>query len=192
MKLYMVRHGQSVNNLSKCYTGWQQVELSEQGREEAEKVGAFLRHISFDKIYSSDLLRAVQTQQLALPGAEAEQTALLREVDVGDLAGVPIAECVARYPALQQKHDGFAPYGGESYAAFWERVGKFLQMLEQQPYEKVAAFCHLGVIRAVMRIVLGAELAPGTLACSNCGVFVFEYINGKWRLDTWNYTGILE
>lgn len=192
MKLYMIRHGQSMNNLSKCYTGWQQVELSPQGREEAQKVGMLLRHISFDRVYSSDLLRAIQTQQLALPNAQAQTTPLLREVDVGHLAGRPIADCYAQYPALLQKHDGFAPYGGESYAVFWERLREFLHQLERDPCEKVVAFCHAGTIRGMLRVILDADIAPGTTPCGNCGICVFSYTNGKWRLDTWNYTGTLE
>lgn len=182
MKLYMIRHGQSMNNLSKCYTGWQQVGLSPQGREEAEEIGKYLRQISFDKVYSSDLVRAIETQQLALPGVKAMQTPLLREVDVGDLAGKPIAECREKYPELQQKHSGFAAYGGESYDVFYARLRQFLEQLEQDPAETVAAFCHLGVIRGMINII-SDNVQTTPISIGNCGVFVLNYENGKWHIE---------
>lgn len=182
MKLYMIRHGQSMNNLSKCYTGWQQVELSPQGKEEAKEVGMALRDISFGKVYSSDLIRAIQTQQLALPGIKAIQTPLLREVDVGDLAGIPIEECREKHPELRQIRSGFAAYGGESYETFYTRLRQFLKQMEQAPVENVAAFCHLGVIRGVINIVSEGAEAPA-VPLKNCGIFVFHYENGKWSFE---------
>ena len=182
MKLYMIRHGQSLNNLSKCYTGWQQVELSPQGREEAREIRSALGNIPFDKVYSSDLVRAIETQQLALPGVKAMQTPLLREVDVGNLAGKPIAECREKYPELQQKHSGFAAYGGESYEMFYARLREFLNLLESDPIDTVAAFCHLGAIRGMINIVSEGGEVPA-VSLKNCGVFVFNYNNGKWSFE---------
>ena len=182
MRLYMIRHGQSMNNLSKCYTGWQQVELSPQGREEAREIRSALKSISFDKVYSSDLVRAIETQQLALPGVKAMQTPLLREVDVGNLAGKPIVECRKKYPELQQKHSGFAAYGGESYEVFYARLREFLKLLEADPVDSVAAFCHLGAVRGMINIIYQGGEAP-TVTLKNCGIFVFNYVNGKWSFE---------
>lgn len=182
MKLYMIRHGQSVNNLSKCYTGWQQVELSEQGREEAKEIRSVMENVQFHKVYSSDLIRAIQTQQLALPGVEAIQTPLLREVDVGELAGKPIAECKEKYPELQQKHSGFAAYGGESYEVFYARMREFLKLLEADPAETVVAFCHRGVIRGMINIVSDSG-QESPVFIGNCGVYVLNYENGKWQFE---------
>ena len=58
MKLYMVRHGQSVANLNKQHVGWGQVLLTEKGEDDARGAGEILKNYSFDKVYSSDLLRA--------------------------------------------------------------------------------------------------------------------------------------
>ena len=80
MKLYMVRHGQSETNLSRCFTGWSQVNLTEQGIADAKRAGEYLKGISFDRIYSSDLIRAVQTAQNAIPGCVPVQLPCLREI----------------------------------------------------------------------------------------------------------------
>ena len=182
MKLYMIRHGQSMNNVSKSYTGWQQVELSLQGREEAARIGQQLRSISFDRVYSSDLIRALETQQIALPGVEAIQTPLLREINVGDCAGKEIDQCRELYPQLQQAADGYASVGGESRQMFHNRLEQFLRLLEKDPAENIAAFCHLGAIRGVMRIIkVDAEIISAPI--KNCGIYVFSYEDGKWSLQ---------
>ena len=87
MKLFLVRHGQTVTNLEQRWTGQMDVALTELGRQEAESIRPILEKFTFDKVFSSDLSRAVITQQLALPGYTAAQTPLLREFDVGTLAG---------------------------------------------------------------------------------------------------------
>ena len=86
MKLYMVRHGQSETNLAGKFTGWAQVSLTEQGFADARRAGVYLQGKTFDRIYSSDLKRAVQTAQTAIPGCEPIQLACLREINVGDLS----------------------------------------------------------------------------------------------------------
>ena len=182
MKLYMIRHGQSVNNVTKCYSGWQQVELSPQGREEAAEIGKQLQNINFDRVYSSDLIRALETQKIALPEVEAIQTPLLREINVGDLAGRKIEQCREQYPYVFQSPDGYASVGGESRQMFYDRVGEFLHLLEKEPADYVAAFCHLGAVRGVMRIIkVDEELVSAPI--KNCGIYIFSYEDGKWSLQ---------
>ena len=83
MKLYMVRHGQSETNLARKFTGWAQVNLTEKGVEDAKRAGEFLKGRPFDRIYSSDLIRAVQTAQYAISGCEPVQLPQLREIGLG-------------------------------------------------------------------------------------------------------------
>ena len=70
MKVYFVRHGQSVNNVRGVWTGWMDVDLTEQGISDAKVAGDFLKGIKFDKVYSSDLKRAVDTAKYAISGCE--------------------------------------------------------------------------------------------------------------------------
>ncbi len=66
-QLVLLRHGQSLWNLEKRFTGWIDVDLSEVGREEARKAGAILRDagFSFDVFHTSFLKRAINTTHLA-------------------------------------------------------------------------------------------------------------------------------
>lgn len=183
MRLYLVRHGQTVFNLERRYTGQADVALTETGRMEAVQIRPILENIKFDKVFSSDLSRAVITQQLALPGYTAEQTNLLREADVGSLEGV----CSAEIPPSERKP--YEYYGGESTADVCKRVRAFLKELEGKPWENVAAFAHSGLIINTLRVVLNAESSVGAVRCGNCSIHVFEYDGSRWRLLSWNYMG---
>lgn len=188
MRLYMIRHGQSTTNLTHCHAGWAQVPLTEQGEEDARRVGKKLEGIRFDRVFSSDLLRAVQTREIALPDAEAEETWLLREIGVGILDGRPVRECYEVYgDAYRQSRKAFdySPYGGETREQFNNRLQEFCRMVEQEE-GTIAAFCHGGVIRAMMDWVTGVRQNRSTITLDNGSVSVFDYEDGKWKLKTWN------
>ena len=64
--LILVRHGQSIWNLEKKFTGWVDVDLTEQGRIEAEKAGNLIKsqNIKIEHYYSSFQLRANHTMEI--------------------------------------------------------------------------------------------------------------------------------
>lgn len=64
--LVLVRHGESLWNKMNLFTGWVDVPLSERGIEEALKAGELLRDYRFDVIFTSELVRAVQTAMLIM------------------------------------------------------------------------------------------------------------------------------
>ena len=68
MKLVLVRHGQSVWNLENRFTGWTDVELSENGIKEAKEAGKLLKEneFTFDVAYTSALKRANETLNIIL------------------------------------------------------------------------------------------------------------------------------
>ena len=87
MKIYMIRHGESTANAERKHAGWAQVPLTERGRADAIAAGALIEGLHFDRVYVSDLIRARETMELALPNTEAIESPLLREISVGELAG---------------------------------------------------------------------------------------------------------
>ena len=66
--LILIRHGQSIWNLENRFTGWVDIELSENGRKEAIKSGELIRdlNLEFSKIYTSYLKRARETLEIIL------------------------------------------------------------------------------------------------------------------------------
>lgn len=109
-KLVLVRHGQSVWNLENLFTGWADVDLTEQGREEARAAGRLLRDSGFEftRTFTSVLKRAIRTlwimqdemDRLWLP---VERDWLLNERHYGALQGLDKAETTAKYGAEQVK-----------------------------------------------------------------------------------------
>lgn len=183
MKLYLIRHGESETNLTGRYTGWAQVNLTEKGIEDAKGIRPLLENVKFDKIYSSDLIRAKKTAETAIPGCVYEEMPLLREVNVGSLALKPFLPKDA--PERRQMTNGFKEYGGESYEDLRARITEFLHSLESSEYKYVAAFTHGGFLRNTLSMVLDANTTHANLECSNCTVAIFNYANGKWQLSCW-------
>ncbi|BAF72243.1 2,3-bisphosphoglycerate-dependent phosphoglycerate mutase [Sulfurovum sp. NBC37-1] len=66
--LILLRHGQSVYNQKNIFTGWTDIELSDQGRQEAKKAATELKRLKLypDVCYTSWLKRAIHTAQIAL------------------------------------------------------------------------------------------------------------------------------
>ena len=83
----------------------------------------------------------------------------------------------------------YSYFGGESRPMVCDRVRQFLKELEQEPCENVAAFSHNGLVLAAAQVVLGVMPQPGSLSGPNCGIHVFEYKDGKWKILAWNYMG---
>lgn len=64
--LVLLRHGESVWNKLNLFTGWVDVPLSERGIEEALKAGELLKDYKFDIVFTSELVRAIQTAMLVM------------------------------------------------------------------------------------------------------------------------------
>ena len=75
-KLILVRHGQSVWNASNRFTGWTDVDLSDQGVEEAEEAGRELSAIRIDVVHTSDLVRAQRTAEIIMRHNEPRMVCL--------------------------------------------------------------------------------------------------------------------
>lgn len=109
-KLVLVRHGQSVWNVDNLFTGWTDVDLTEQGRAEAARAGRELLSagITIDIAYTSVLKRAIRTLWLMLDTMDrmwipTERSWRLNERHYGALQGLDKAETVARHGEAQVK-----------------------------------------------------------------------------------------
>lgn len=123
--LVLVRHGQSEWNLKNLFTGWKDVDLTEQGVAEAHEAGKALkaRALHFDLAFTSELIRAQRTLDIML--GELGQTDLeirkdlaLNERDYGDLTGLNKDDARERWGDEQvhiwRRSFDVPPPGGES------------------------------------------------------------------------------
>jgi 2,3-bisphosphoglycerate-dependent phosphoglycerate mutase len=123
--LVLVRHGQSEWNLKNLFTGWRDVDLTEQGVSEAREAGRKLKAqgLSFDVAFTSDLKRAQRTLGLVLEEMGASSIPVvknlaLNERDYGDLSGLNKDEARKKWGEEQvhiwRRSYDIAPPGGES------------------------------------------------------------------------------
>ena len=183
MKLFMIRHGQTEANAGNYYAGQTDAKLTELGKQQAAAIAPVLAGIPFEKVYSSDLSRAYVTQQLALPGMVGTQLKLLREYDVGSVVGQDVDEAARINGPF---HGDYKRVGGEDMDMVADRVRQFLKMLEEEPCAYAAAFCHNGVMKAMLRVVMG-DCSTAAVENGNCNIAVFEYKEDRWNLLCWNY-----
>lgn len=193
MRIYVIRHGQSEANLRAEHAGWAQVPLTEKGLAQAAAAGQRLKTLHFDKVIVSDLYRARQTAEMALPGYDYSYDWRIREIHVGSLEGKRVADCEATlgesYIRHRQARD-FTPFGGEDMQTMHRRVDEFMDDLRDYPEDaQVAVVCHEGAIYAMLCHVLGLQPTRLAALADNCSVSVFTYRNGAWNLNKWNETG---
>jgi 2,3-bisphosphoglycerate-dependent phosphoglycerate mutase len=107
-RLVLIRHGQSAWNLENRFTGWWDVDLTEQGREEARQAGELLaaRDFDFDLCFTSVQTRAIKTLHIALEAMgrlwlPEEKNWRLNERHYGGLTGLNKAETAARHGDAQ-------------------------------------------------------------------------------------------
>ncbi len=207
LRLYLIRHGESETNRTNTHAGWAQVHLTDKGRVEAQNVGTVLKNLPFERIYTSDICRTIETKECALPGIPSTSDPRLREIHVGTLAGKRVADCEDRFGEeykIRRQNMDYMPWDGENYTMFCDRIRAFFSSLaadaDADPtLHTVAAFTHGGLIHASLDLLIGGELSDDTLpspqynridksayACENCAVFLYEYKNGKWHLISWN------
>lgn len=189
MTLFMIRHGETTGNVQKLFYGNQDLPLTPLGREQAMALRPVLEKYRFDQVYSSDLSRAIETAQLAIPGCDPIQTPLLREYEMGKLLGMTHEEGHAIYGYINSHYE---LAGGESPAQVADRLADFLNSLPKESDQKIAVFSHSGIMKTMLMLVLGMECRTSNLQSTNCNVAVFRYMKDRWYLSCWNLAGNLE
>ena len=109
-QLILIRHGQSIWNLENLFTGWRDVDLSDQGRQEAAQAGRELLNEKLEPhiAFTSVLTRAIRTLWIILDTAQrmwipVERSWRLNERHYGALQGLNKAQTVAQHGEAQVK-----------------------------------------------------------------------------------------
>ena len=150
--LYLVRHGETVDNANQIMQGQTQGELNENGLRQARELGEQWKNREIDVVIASDLRRSVDTAAIiAAPhGLEVVMTPLLRERDWGGFTG--------RYiPSLKNE---VWPDDIETLENLLSRAGEFIAYVKKTyPGKKVLAVGHGIVNKAVQAVYYGKQMS---------------------------------
>jgi broad specificity phosphatase PhoE len=186
MRLFFVRHGESVANAGQIYQGWLDSPLNPLGEQQARAVAraiAARRNLRPVAVYASPLSRAWRTGEAI--GAALGLTPIphpgLREINVGAATGLTHAAVTARWPDLiAQRHAQGLDHGwpeGETGRAFLARVGTTLDEIiaahrhdDGVPEAAMVLASHGGTIRFALAHLRGETAAwPGD-HIDNCSI----------------------
>ena len=188
-RILLIRHGQSRGNAERRFGGHSPTPLSDLGRAQAETTARALRDEGIDAIYSSDLLRAVETAAplASATGLRVRTSAAFRERSVGRMEGLTFEAAAEQFPdeyaALPRRDFDHVLPGGESYRQMLDRsAGELDRAVEAHRGGTLAVFSHTGTICILALHLMGAldapTLRPVWVASSNCGVTRFHLQHG--------------
>jgi len=185
MNIYLVRHGRQNSDLCNV-----DVPLDEVGRKQAYLVGERLTSYQLDAIYSSRLIRAVQTAQIINQHLNVPyiKKADLKEIDFGGLEGLTNEEIYQRYGDFlreRAKLNEDLPYpGGECGAEVYQRAMPIFNEITANDYDNIAIVTHGGLIRSMLAGFLGINFAKKlqfAKELENCSITHVKYNRNEDR-----------
>lgn len=187
MNIYLIRHGEKIEKDKNHET----LGLTEKGFKQADLLGKRLRGYSIDKIYTSNMKRAVQTAEEINRhlGVEIIVKPELREIHMGacDTEGWGYLE--QNYPAFieeYEKHDSDLRYppDGECGEDVWDRTVRVINEIVESESDNIAVVTHGGVIRAIICGILQLSQARRFYLGAppkNCSISVIKHDKKKNR-----------
>jgi len=185
-KVILIRHGQTDWNCQKRYCSFTDVDLNQKGRAQVRQLSKQLSNEKVDKVYSSDMKRALQSARIIFKDTPLEEVAALREINFGMFEGLRYQEIMERYGGIYRKWldnpFGVAIPRGESLSSFVKRVRKALRRIlsRNNNNRTVVIVAHGGPIRVVLCDVLGLDVRKiWQIEPKLASISVIEFAKGK-------------
>jgi len=186
--VYLARHGETAWTVSGQHTGLTDLPLTEQGGQNAKRLGERLNGLSFAQVFTSPLQRARRTCELAGFGAVAEIDPDLVEWNYGEYEGLTSAQVHAKKPDWKLFRDGCP--GGETVAQIGARAERVVERL-RAVQGNVLLFSSGHFLRVLASRWLGLDASAGqyfllsTAALSQLG---YEHDPSEPVIRLWNDT----
>ena len=181
--IYIIRHGKTELNRLNVLQGRSDHPLNEEGIRQAEAAAEKLREVSFDHVFSSPLIRAVQTAGLIAPGMMPVIDDRLIEMDYGPYEGLDLSHLP---PELLTFFRDFvhnpAPEGMEQLSAVVERTGAFMEEIRGLSGD-ILISTHAIAMKGILEY-----LTPGSCGSywskyiGNCAVYTVDNENGEFNV----------
>ena len=184
--VYLARHGETAWSLSGQHTGRTDLPLTERGEANARALGARLSGLSFAKVFTSPLQRAVRTCELAGFGGKAEPDPDLVEWDYGQYEGRRTVEILKERPDWYLFRDGCP--GGEMPDQVGARADRVIVRMRAVRGD-VLVFSSAHILRVLAARWLGLEAAGGrylVLGTASLSALGYEHNLAEPVIRQWN------
>lgn len=198
MNIYLIRHARQDSTL--CNVN---VKLSEIGRYQADLLGQRIKNYNIDSLYSSDLIRAVETADIANQYLNLEHQIRegIREIDFGDWEGHTDDYINEHFKEFKEERanmtSDIAFPNGENGQEVFQRASKVLEEIVQTGSKNVAVVTHGGTIRSLVTGLLGLDQSQKllfALSLENCSItqLYYDEKRKKFYLERFNDFAHLE
>jgi broad specificity phosphatase PhoE len=186
--VYLARHGETAWSLSGQHTGLTDLPLIERGESDALALKPRLKNMTFSKVFTSPLKRAVRTCELAGFGDRSEIDPDLAEWNYGEYEGIRTVEIRKRRPNWRLFRDGCP--GGESPTQIGARADRVVSRIREIG-GNVLIFSSGHILRVLTARWLGLEPAGGkyfALSTASLSALSYEHNLSKPVIQLWNDT----
>lgn len=190
MRIYLIRHAQSLANAENIWTGQRDIPLSLQGAAEQRAICARFSYPRAEFYFSSPLKRCTQSLELIYGRAADYLPAALSECSLGILEGRPYTNLDddPNYTAWLAAPDQPIERG-ESFNGFTERVcagfAALLLRCRAAGVSTAAGTMHGNVMRAVLHRFADKNIPHGEWRIPNGGMYILEF-NAEGELLSWS------
>lgn len=191
MRIYLIRHSESIDDIEDCYGGIADFDLSEAGRKKVEEYE--IKNLGIEKIYSSPYKRAYQTAEILNKKLNVDLEVIdnIRECNsYGILSGVnkekakEIFSYVFNMPEYKKTgyYLGTSFLGGEEIKDFDERVEKGIKEIieKSKNLDTIAIVTHGGVYRSIYKNIF--KINKKIEEMEDLATTELEYENGKFTI----------
>ena len=193
MKIYFVRHGETIWNKEKKIQGRSDIPLNEYGIELGQITAEALKNIPFDIVYSSPLIRAKETAEILVKNRNLEIHEDMRLVEMcfGEGEGESLPEIHAH--SEMKLHDFIhnpgqytPPLGGETFEELYNRCKNFIEEViipSEKKYNTMLVVGHGALIRGMIHYINNRPTKDFWIVThKNCSVTIADCIDGKFTL----------
>tara|TARA_Y100000590_G_scaffold115951_1_gene132307 strand:- start:49 stop:666 length:618 start_codon:yes stop_codon:yes gene_type:complete len=193
--IILLRHGQAENNTKKILAGRTPgINLTEQGKKQAEQAGEMLKSLNISAIYSSPIDRAMQTAEIVGKHCDIEPVPddRLIELDMGKFTMVPYEEIFKNHGNVFLKfYEGSLEISHNGVETFREVQTRIFDMVDfvksNHKDENIVLVTHMDPIKAVIGKVLSLKSEVlFSLIIANASLNVIKYDDQNFYLDSIN------
>lgn len=193
MKIYFVRHGETLWNKERKLQGRSDIPLNDYGKELAYITSEAMKDIPFDIIYTSPLIRAKETAHILAQNrnVEIQENDLLVEMSFGEGEGESLPEIHAHpemklHNFIHNPGEYIPPNGGETFEELYERcktfIEKYILPMEKQ-YNCILVVGHGALIRGMIHYINQRPSKDFWIVThKNCSVTIADCTNGELSL----------